>query len=348
MLRRFLIPLLLAVTLAASARAETVADFYRGKSVRLIVGYGTGGGYDVYARLLARFMGRHIPGAPSIIVQNMPGAGSLVAANYIYNTAPKDGTAFGTFSRNMPLIGLIGANANVQYDPKRFTWLGSSSSYANDAYVLWVRPELPYRSIADLRIAGGRTLLLGGTAEGATGNDVPVLLRDALGLNLKIIAGYPDGNAIFLATERKEVDGRTVGLSAVQSSRPDWLDPTVMRPLVQFGRATRHGLLPDVPTARELATSESGRALIEMAEVPYLLARPYAAPPGVPQNRAQALGAAFLAAHADPDYVAEAARLRVDVSPIDGPAVLAVLARIQGAPPDILAYMEKLLADSKD
>jgi tripartite-type tricarboxylate transporter receptor subunit TctC len=348
MARRFLMLLLLGLALAAPAGAEPVADFYRGKTVRLIVGYGTGGGYDVYARLLARFIGRHIPGTPSVIVQNMPGAGSLVAANYIYNTAPKDGTAFGTFSRNMPLIGLIGANANVQYDPRRFTWLGSSSSYANDAYVMFVRPELPYATIEDVRRAGGRTLLLGGTAEGATGNDVPVLLRDALGLNLKIIAGYPDGNAIFLATERKEVDGRTVGLSAVQSTRPDWLDPKVMRPLVQFGRPTRHALLADVPTARELAATPAARALIEMAEVPYQLARPYAAPPGLPADRAAALTAAFLAVHADPDYLAEAARLKVDVSPIGGPQVLAVLERIAGAPPDILAYMQKLLADSKE
>jgi tripartite-type tricarboxylate transporter receptor subunit TctC len=345
---RFLATLLLAVLLVPSARAEPVADFYKGKTVRLVVGYGTGGGYDVYARLLARFIGRHIPGAPTVVVQNMPGAGSLVAANFLYNSAPKDGTVLGTFSRNMPLMGLIGANANVQYDARRFTWLGSSSSYANDAYVLWVRADLPYRSIADLRRPDGRTVILGGTAEGATGNDVPVLLRDALGLNLKLITGYPDGNAIFLATERKEVDGRTVGLSAVQSSRPDWLDPAVMRGLVQFGRATRHALLPNVPTARELATTDSGRALIETAEVPYLLARPYAAPPDLPADRAAALRAAFLSVHDDPDYRAEAARLKVDVSPIDGVAVLDVLERISHAPPDILAYMEKLLADSKE
>jgi tripartite-type tricarboxylate transporter receptor subunit TctC len=229
------------ISIAASglAHADATADFYKDKTVRVVVGYGTGGGYDVYARQLARYIGQYIPGNPTIVVQNMPGAGSLRAANYIYSVAPKDGTVIGTFSRNMPLMGLIGGNKNVQYDPRKFTWLGSSSSYANDAYMMFVRPDTPFRSIEDLRKKGGPTLVLGGTAEGATGNDIPVILRDALGLHLKLVTGYPDGNAIFLAVDRGEVQGRTVGLSAVQSTHAEWLKPGAMRILLQFGRATR-------------------------------------------------------------------------------------------------------------
>lgn len=349
MIRKIVLALLLPVAIsAAEVRADAISDFYKDKQVKVVVGYGTGGGYDVYARQLARYLGKYIPGTPSVVVQNMPGAGSLRAANFIYSVAPKDGTALGTFSRNMPLMGLVGANSNVQYDARKFTWLGSSSSYANDAYMMFVRADAPFNSMEDLRKTGGPTLVLGGTAEGATGNDVPIILRDALALNLKMITGYPDGNAIFLAVDRGEVQGRTVGLSAVQSSHPEWLKPGVMRILVQFGRATRLPSFPDVPTARELAPTDADRALIELAELPYSLARPYAAPPDLPADRAKALREAFLAAHRDPQYVAEAQKLKIDVSPIDGAAVIAALDRIAGAPPDVLAYIGKLLASAKD
>lgn len=349
MTRNIVVALVLACMVGLTqAHADTVADFYKDKQVKVIVGYGTGGGYDVYARQLARYLGKYIPGTPTVVVQNMPGAGSLRAANFIYSVAPKDGTAIGTFSRNMPLMGLVGNNSNVQYDARKFTWLGSSSSYANDAYMMFVRADAPFKSIEDLRKKNGPTLVLGGTAEGATGNDVPVILRDALGLHLKMITGYPDGNAIFLAVDRGEVQGRTVGLSAVQSSHAEWLKPGVMRILVQFGRATRLASFPDVPTARELAPTDADRALIELAELPYSLARPYAAPPAIPADRAKALQDAFLAAHRDPQYLAEAKKLKIDVSPIDGKAVLAALDRIAAAPPDVLAYIGKLLASAKD
>jgi tripartite-type tricarboxylate transporter receptor subunit TctC len=348
MIRKIVFALLLMLTMTASAGADSIGDFYKDKQVKVVVGYGTGGGYDVYARQLARYLGKYIPGTPSVIVQNMPGAGSLRAANFIYSVAPKDGTTLGTFSRNMPLMGIVGNNANVQYDARKFTWLGSSSSYANDAYMMFVRADAPFKSIEDLRKKDGPTLVLGGTAEGATGNDIPVILRDALGLKLKLITGYPDGNAIFLAVDRGEVQGRTVGLSAVQSTHDEWLKPGVMNILVQFGRATRLPQYPNVPTARELAPNDANRALIELAELPYSLARPYAAPPDLPPERAKVLQEAFLAAHRDPQYVDESTKLKIDVSPIDGNAVIAALDRIAGAPPDVLAYIGKLLASAKD
>jgi tripartite-type tricarboxylate transporter receptor subunit TctC len=188
--------------------------------------------------------------------------------------------------------------------------------------------------------------VLGGTGEGASGNDVATVLRDALGFNLKVVVGYPDSNAIFLAVDRREVEGRCVGLSAVQSSHPEWLRPgSGVHALVQFARATRHSDFTDVPTARELAKNEGSRALIELAEIPYTLSRPFAAPPGVPEDRAKALQAAFLAVHQDSQYRDEAARLKIDISPVGADEVLRAIAQIAAAPPELLGYMKKLLVE---
>jgi tripartite-type tricarboxylate transporter receptor subunit TctC len=347
MLKHWLTALTFAVLAVAPAQADPVADFYKGKQINLIVGYGPGGGNDVYARLLARHMGRHIPGNPNVVVQNMPGAGSLRAINYIYNVAPKDGTAFGTFARTMPLLSAMGGNTSVQFDARKLTWLGSSSSYVDDAYVLFVRPDAPVKSIEDARRADGPPLVLSGTAEGDTSADVPVLLRDALGLKIKLVTGYPDSNAMFFAVENKEVDGRVADLSSIASSRPHWLKPGGMRTLLQFARTTRHPDFPDVPTARELARSDAERTLIETVELPYALTRPYAAPPGIPAERATALQAAFMAVHKDPQYLDEATKLKLDISPIDGAEALNVVDRIGKAPPAVLDYIKKLQAENK-
>ena len=174
-MRKLAIGLLLAVTAAMSAHADpnAVADFYRGKVVTLYVGYGPGGGFDVMGRLLARHMGKHIPGHPAFVVQNMPGAGSLSLANYLYNRAPADGTHFGIIARNLPLIALVGGDANLRFDPRKFTWIGSSSDFSDDGYVLIVRKDSPVRSLADARRADGPLLVLGGTAEGSGSADVP-------------------------------------------------------------------------------------------------------------------------------------------------------------------------------
>jgi tripartite-type tricarboxylate transporter receptor subunit TctC len=342
--------LLLSCCLSATAQAQgAVEEFYKGRQLNLIVGYGPGGGYDITARLLARHLGDFIPGHPAIVVQNMIGAGSMRAANYLYLGAPKDGTTFGVIGRDMPLIGLIGSNTSVQFDPRKFTWLGSSSSFADDAYVLIVRPGAPVQSIAAARRPGGPPLVLGGTGEGATDTDVPKILRDALGLNIKQVLGYPDSPSIFLAVERGEVDGRTFDLSSVKATKPDWLKPgSGYRVLVQFARATRHPDLPDVPTARELALGDSARELIAFAEAPLLtMARPFAAPPGLPAERARALQAAFLAAHRDPGFLAEAAKLGIDISPLSADHMLAGIEQLARASPATFDYMKKLLAAEK-
>jgi tripartite-type tricarboxylate transporter receptor subunit TctC len=346
---RIVAGLIIVLIAGSAARADAVSDFYKGKTVNVVVGYGSGGGYDVYGRLVAMHIGKYIPGNPTVILQNMPGAGSLRSVNYLYNTAPKDGTVLAVFARDMPLLGLIGNSPNVRFDPRKLTWLGSSSSYANDAYLLFTRKDAAVKSIAEARAPGGPLLVLGGTAEDATGNDVSTVLRDALGLHIKIITGYPDSNALFLAADRKETDGRFVGLSAVASSHPQWLRPdSEMQVLLQFARVTRHPQFADVPTARELAGDARARALIELAELPYRLSRPFAAPPGLPPDRARALQAAFLAVHRDPQYLDEAERLKIDVSPIGGDAVLQAIEGIAGAPPDLLDHVKKLLSENKN
>ena len=330
------------------AAADSVADFYKGKQLTMVVGYGTGGGFDVYARLVARHIGRFIPGNPTAIVQNMPGAGSLRAVNHLYNLAPKDGTVMAHFSRNMPLLAVLGNNPNARFDAHKFTWLGSSSSFANDAYILVARTDGPVKTIEDARRSGGTPIVLGGSAEGSTSNDVPVILRDTIGLNYKLVAGYPDSAALFLATERGEVHGRMVDLSGVKTIKPHWLKPdSGYKVLVQFGRETRVAELADVPTARELALNPSARALIELTELPYKLSRPFAAPPGVPEDRARALQAAFLATHKDPQFLAEADKANIDISPVGPEAVTSAIRQIEKAPPELFEYLKKLFAANK-
>jgi tripartite-type tricarboxylate transporter receptor subunit TctC len=327
------------------AKADPVADFYKGKTVTLIVGYGPGGGYDVFARLLARHIGKHIPGNPSVVVQNMPGAGSLRATNALYNTAPKDGTTIGMFARDMPLMAILGTNPGVQFDPRKFVWLGSASDFSTDAYILLVRKDAPVQSLADARKPGSEPITLGTTGDGTTGTDIPIMLRDTLGFKFKLVSGYPDNGAIFLALERNEVNGRTTDLSSVTSLKPEWLAPGgPMRVLVQLARSTRHPMFPNVPTARELAPNDHARALIELAELPYIMSRPFVAPPGVPEDRAKALQAAFMAVHKDPDYLADAAKIRVELSPVNGEVVMQAIDKIANAPPDLLDYLRKLHA----
>jgi len=333
--------LLIAVS---PAPADDVADFYKGKRINLVVSYGPGGGYDVYGRIVARHIGKFIPGHPKVVVQNMPGAGSLRGTNYLYKVAPRDGTTFGTFARNMAMVGLLKTGQNVQFDPMKFTWIGSSTSYANDSYLLVLRKDAKVKSIEEARRPGGPPIILGSTAEGASSDATAILLRDWLGFNVKVIPGYTDSSVLFLAIERGEIDGRTVGLSSLNATKPEWLKPGgLMRALVQFGRATRHPALPDAPTARELARTAADRNLIEIIELPYALSRPFAAPPDVPADRAKALQQAFMAAHKDPEFLADAAKLGIDISPIGGARVRELIGQIAKTPAEHLKRIEALI-----
>ena len=341
--------LLLAVLASGTpAEAQSVAEFYKGKQIQVVVGYGTGGGYDLAARVLSRHMGKHIPGNPNLIVQNMPGAGSLRAINYLYQAAPKDGTVFGIFARNMPLLAAAGGNGNVQFEADKFTWLGSSSTYAGDAYLLYLRKDANVKSLADARKKDGPPMVLGGTGQGSTGNDVPILLRDILGLNIKLIAGYKDANDLFIAVERKEIEGRITDYSSVRSQQPGWVGPNgSMNILLQFARSTRHPDYPNVPTAREVAPDARARQIIELAELPFTLSRPFAGPPGIPADRAKALREAFVTVHNDAEYLAEMDKLKLDVSPIFAADTLKLIDKVNKAPRDVLDYIGKLQAEQQ-
>ena len=334
---------------AMQAGAASVADFYRGKTITLFVGYGPGGGFDVIGRLVARHFSKHMPGAPAVVVQNMPGAGSLAAANYIYNVAPKDGTQIGLFARNMALLGLLGGNPNVRFDPRKFTWLGSASDFSDDAYVLINRKDSPVQSIDDARRPGGGTLQLGGTAVGASSADVPTLLRDALGLRMKLILGYRDSAAMFLAMERGELAGRMVELSSVRATHPQWLArDSEYRLLLLYARTKRDPEFPDVPTARELATDQPARDLIEFTEIPLLtMAWPFVAPPGLPADRAAALQNGLAETFRDPAFLADAVQVKFAVNPVGAAAIDRAIDKLAAASPALLDTVRKLMIPEK-
>jgi tripartite-type tricarboxylate transporter receptor subunit TctC len=336
--------ILLTIASTAVANAKDAVDFYKDqRKISLIVGFGPGGGYDVYARLLARHMGRHIPSSPEIVVENMPGAGSLRATNHLFNAAPKDGSVIGTFERGMVLLGVMG-NPNVRFNPAEFTWLGSLSSFQDDSYLLYVRSDSPFKSVSDLQKASSKPLSVGGTAPGAAATDVPILLREVLGLNIQVISGYPDGNAIYLALERGEVDGDTKGYSSLISNRSHWLQPNgPIRVLLQFGRETRHPLFSEVPTARELAKDDNSRSLIEIMELPYLFARPFVAPPNIPTDRAKALQHAFAETMKDKAFRTEAEKLKVDVDGINGDVAANAVKRVASQPKELLEKLKTIL-----
>jgi tripartite-type tricarboxylate transporter receptor subunit TctC len=328
--------------LTIPAPAQPVADFYRGRTVTLIVGTAPGGINDISARLVARHLGRFVPGQPAIIVQNMPGAGGLVLANRIYNTAEKDGTILAKLERAVPQLAIQG-DRNANFDPMKFTWLGSLSSYANDAYVLLVNAAHPARTANDL-LRPDISVSLGADNAASSNLIFALLAREVLGLHVNVVRGYTGAAPLFLAMQRGELDGQMVGLSSVKTGQRDLWNKKAFRPLLQFGRSTRLAELSDIPVGRELAGDDEARALIEFAELPFLIALPFAAPPGLPADRAEALQSAFTDMCRDADFVAEAERLGFDVSPIGAQAVLDLVARSTATPKEIIARYNALIA----
>lgn len=304
------------------------AEMFEGKTIKIIVGFGPGGGNDIYARQLAKYIGKYLPGNPNAIVQNMTGAGSLRAANYIYNQAPKDGTEIGLFSRTLPVLAFGGETSQVRFDPLKINWVGTSSSNQEDAHVLWVRADRGISTYKDIQGRTGKSIVVGATAAGATGHDSPLILREALGLNLSVVHGYPGGATVTLAVNRGEMDGRTLGISSVKGSSPDWLDRGKMIPLMQFGSDRRHPDLPDVPLASELVTAQEGKGLLHLMEAPFLMSRPYATAPDMPADRLATVRDAFMKAHADPGYVKDAASLQMELSPLDGARVQEIVGEL--------------------
>jgi tripartite-type tricarboxylate transporter receptor subunit TctC len=328
--------------LAAPATAQAVADFYRGRTLTIIVGAAPGGINDISARLVARHLGRFVPGQPTIVVQNMPGAGGLVLANRIYNTAEKDGSVFAKVERAVPQLAIQG-DRNANFDPMKFTWLGSLSSYANDAYVLLVNTAHPARTVGDL-LRPGISVSLGADNVASSNLIFALLAREVLGLHVNVVRGYTGAAPLFLAMQRGELDGQMVGLSSVKTGQRDLWNKKAFRPLLQFGRSTRLAELSEIPVGRELAGDADARALIEFAELPFFMALPFAGPPGMPADRAKALQSAFTEMCRDKDFIAEAERLGLDLSPIGADGVLDLLVRSTATPKEVIDRYNTLIA----
>jgi tripartite-type tricarboxylate transporter receptor subunit TctC len=337
------LPWIIAGISILSHPAHAQPNFYDGKTVSLIVGNAAGGGYDAAARALARHMRKHIPGVANIIVKNMPGAGGLTAANYMYSVAEPDGLTFAVLSRATPMQPTLGIAA-AKYKAENYTWLGTSSSYADSAYFLVTMADAPFKTVADLKNPAMRPALIGGLGAGGTDTDVVLVAKDALNLNLKLIRGYKGSTDLSIAMERGEIDGRAIGWAPLQvGAYGGMIRDKRLRFLLQFGRETRWGKMPDVPTARELASKPEDRALLELVELPFRVTYPYVAPPNVPKDRAQVLQVAFMKTFQDPDYLEEAKKLQLDVSPLDGATVRKMIAQLAQSPPALIARYKAIL-----
>ncbi len=311
-------------SLLPSLHADEVSDFYDGRELRLLIGYSAGGGYDTYARLLARHLGRHIPGNPTVVPQNMPGAASLRLTNYLYNVAPKDGSVIGSVARGIAMEPLLAASG-TQFDANELSWLGSLNNEVS-VCASWHTSDV--KTMQDLMT---QELIVGGIGS-ASGTDVfPLVVRNLLGAKIRLITGYPGGNDILLAMERGEVDGRCGwSWSTVQATRPDWIAEGRLNMLVQFA-LEKHPDLPDVPLVTEFADSEDERMALELIFARQVMGRPFVAPPAIPAGRLDALRRAFDATAADPAFRAEAARMQLELNPVSGEEIDALLERVYGA-----------------
>jgi len=314
----------------AGAPAHAVSDFYRGRTVSLVIGYAPGGGYDLYARTLARHMTRHIPGSPTIIVQNMPGAGSIKAANYLYTIAAKDGATFGGFSRGVFLDPLIGRGDGIQFDAPKYGWLGSIS---NEVGVCAFRSGAGVKSWSDMR---AKPFVIGSTGAGADADVFPTVLRKMFKLPMKIVAGYGSAAEIVIAIKRGEVDGRCGwSWSSLISWNRDMYEGRQIDVVLQLA-AQKLDELPNVPLVTEMAATDEQRTALKLIVSRQTMARPFVTPPGVPADRLQALRAAFDATMKDPAFLADAKRQDLDVRPISGADADALIKEVYATPPAVV------------
>jgi tripartite-type tricarboxylate transporter receptor subunit TctC len=321
-------------SIAQQAAVQSVESFYKGRTVTMLVGTSPGGINDISARLVARHLSRFTAGNPNIIVQNNPGGGGLVTANRLYFNSDKDGSVLAKLERAVPQLAIQG-HPNAQFDPAKFTWLGSLSSYADDAYLMLVNKHAA-KTVADLKGPGIEVVL--GADNAASSNLIfAVIAKEVLGLNVNIVRGYTGAAPLFLAMQRGELDGQMVGLSSVRTGQRDLWTRGAFRPLMAFGRTRRHAEFPDMPIARELTGDPGALSLIAFAELPFFMALPFAAPPDVPPDRAKALQTAFMAMCRDKAFLEEAEKLGIDMSPIDGDAILTLLARTAATPSEVIA-----------
>jgi tripartite-type tricarboxylate transporter receptor subunit TctC len=311
---------------ASPLRAEPIADFYAGKSINLSIGYSAGGGYDLYARLLARHLGRNIPGKPNIVPQNMPGAGSLKVATYINAVAPRDGTAIGTFARGMPIYPLL---FSPDFDGAKLGYLGSITSDTS-VCITWNNSKI--KTWDDLMT---KPSVFGGEGKGSDPDMFATLLREEFKADLKLVSGYPGTADITLAMERGEVDGLCgISLSTIRAAHGDWLTQKKINVVVQA--ATKPDpAIPGTPFMPDLAKSPAQKQIIALAVAPQAMARPFVTPPDVPPERLKALQDAFDRTMKDPEFLADAQKSKLDVNPMTGPEITTLVRELYKTPQDV-------------
>jgi tripartite-type tricarboxylate transporter receptor subunit TctC len=321
------------------AMAQSVAEFYGGKQISLLVGASAGGGYDALGRLAARHLGKHIPGNPTIVVQNMPAAGSLAATNHIAATAPQDGTMIALVQRGMLLAKLTNPTG-VRFEVGKLNWL---ASLASETGVTAAWHTAPHQTGKDLF---EKELIVGGITN-VDPETTPKMLNGLIGTKFKIITGYPGTREIILAIERGEVQGiGDMSISSLKRARPDWLRDKKVRILMQIA-LEKDPELAGVPFALDYVKNESDRKVMELNLTQKTIARPIIAPPGVPADRLAALRGAFAALTKDQEFLADATKAKIEVSPLAGPAVDKVVAVITGTPSDIAARYAAMMAPVK-
>ncbi|WP_429550902.1 Bug family tripartite tricarboxylate transporter substrate binding protein [Paraburkholderia sp. MM5477-R1] len=311
-----------------TAYAESTQDFYSGRTVNMEIGYSVGGGYDMYARLLAKHLGNHLPGKPTITPQNMPGAGSLKAANYLYSVAPKDGATIGTFGRTMPEQPLLG---EADYDSRRLVWLGSMDSDVS-LCVTW--HTSPIKTFQDLMTKSSR---FGGQGAGSDPDVMANTIKNLFHAKLQLVTGYPGSNESALAMQRGEIDGECgASWSTLRMRHPDWLRDHKVNLIVQMA-LEKHPDLPNVPLLSDLASDAETKQVLTVIAASQALARPFAAPPGIPVDRADALRKAFADTMKDPAFLADAKGLSIEVRYVPPEQISKVLDDLYKTSPDQIA-----------
>jgi tripartite-type tricarboxylate transporter receptor subunit TctC len=313
------------------------AAFYGQNTVRVVVGSGAGGGFDATARLVAHHIGRHIPGEPTVIVVNMPGGGGLVAANHLFNAAPKDGTVIGLFHEAQVMNQLTGGEG-VQFDLLKFNWLGSSYDDPNVCIARTAASVTPFHDL----IGRAEPIAIGGTGPGSNSHDAPQVLAKATGASLRTVAGYSTTNDVRLGIERGEVQGMCLGWESVRSTAGQWLEEKYAQVFVQNG-TTRHRDLPDVPLALEFARDEESRVLLRLLDAPSSMSKPFALPPDVDGRRVRVMRDALAATYHDPRFLADAAAMRLDFQPKTAHEIHQILSEVLATPPDVAAKYRQII-----
>jgi tripartite-type tricarboxylate transporter receptor subunit TctC len=318
------------LALASSvARAQPVDEFYRGRQISWILSADAGGGYSAYALAFAPYFSAHIPGRPKIVVQNMPGAGGIRAMLYLSSVAPKDGTTIGMVHSSVPFAPLYGIEG-ARFDPRQMNWIGSVDA-STGICVAWHTSKI--KTWQDML---EREFTVGGSGAGSHMETLPAMINRLFGAKMKVISGYKGGNAIYLAMERGEVEGRCGGLmSSINSTRPDWLPQGKVTIPIQIA-LERSPLIPGTPALGEFTKDQPTRQILQLFTAPQSMDRPILTPPGVPAERVAALRAAFHAAINDPGFIAEANKQHLQIQEIDGPGVAAILADAYKLPADVV------------